>query len=147
MCVAYRREDVSEVQVGGVRVRFRVPGFLFVEDGDQHKGTPQGHCEKRHAALPPRARLMWMQRTALAICTANVRDGRRFPSRPFFFERMPQVFPINAPDRRAHDRRDDPRAVQWPCAEPPSRSEEHTSELQSLMRISYAVFCLKKKKI
>src|SRR3546814_9990128 len=31
-------------------------------------------------------------------------------------------------------------------AEPNSRSEEHTSELQSLMRISYAVFCLKKKK-
>src|SRR3546814_9533622 len=29
---------------------------------------------------------------------------------------------------------------------PPRRSEEHTSELQSLMRISYAVFCLKKKK-
>src|SRR3546814_4395506 len=28
----------------------------------------------------------------------------------------------------------------------PKRSEEHTSELQSLMRISYAVFCLKKKK-
>src|SRR3546814_4926255 len=31
------------------------------------------------------------------------------------------------------------------CATP-IRSEEHTSELQSLMRISYAVFCLKKKK-
>src|SRR3546814_5144666 len=29
---------------------------------------------------------------------------------------------------------------------PVARSEEHTSELQSLMRISYAVFCLKKKK-
>src|SRR3546814_16622928 len=29
---------------------------------------------------------------------------------------------------------------------PRARSEEHTSELQSLMRISYAVFCLKKKK-
>src|SRR3546814_5701897 len=29
---------------------------------------------------------------------------------------------------------------------PERRSEEHTSELQSLMRISYAVFCLKKKK-
>src|SRR3546814_2245975 len=28
----------------------------------------------------------------------------------------------------------------------PLRSEEHTSELQSLMRLSYAVFCLKKKK-
>src|SRR3546814_2446479 len=35
-----------------------------------------------------------------------------------------------------------------PCSLPrrlPRRSEEHTSELQSLMRISYAVFCLKKK--
>src|SRR3546814_8365095 len=31
----------------------------------------------------------------------------------------------------------------FPCC---ARSEEHTSELQSLMRISYAVFCLKKKK-
>src|SRR3546814_9572064 len=30
-------------------------------------------------------------------------------------------------------------------SEAPDRSEEHTSELQSLMRISYAVFCLKKK--
>src|SRR3546814_5724914 len=33
----------------------------------------------------------------------------------------------------------------FPCV-PKMRSEEHTSELQSLMRISYAVFCLKKKK-
>src|SRR3546814_1286781 len=47
-------------------------------------------------------------------------------------------------------------AVAWPfwseggssyyCNTIPTRSEEHTSELQSLMRISYAVFCLKKKK-
>src|SRR3546814_1079374 len=35
--------------------------------------------------------------------------------------------------------------VPTPCS-PSTRSEEHTSELQSLMRISYAVFCLKKKK-
>src|SRR3546814_13135438 len=34
-------------------------------------------------------------------------------------------------------------ALLWRLAD--SRSEEHTSELQSLMRISYAVFCLKKK--
>src|SRR3546814_5522911 len=33
-----------------------------------------------------------------------------------------------------------------PQSAQPTRSEEHTSELQSLMRISYAVFCLKKKK-
>src|SRR3546814_6270991 len=34
----------------------------------------------------------------------------------------------------------------YEMAECVARSEEHTSELQSLMRISYAVFCLKKKK-
>src|SRR3546814_4598392 len=42
-----------------------------------------------------------------------------------------------------------PRAIvrnNGPLACARSRSEEHTSELQSLMRISYAVFCLKKKK-
>src|SRR3546814_6263422 len=38
-------------------------------------------------------------------------------------------------------------AFEWTMADHcMSRSEEHTSELQSLMRISYAVFCLKKKK-
>src|SRR3546814_15863549 len=37
------------------------------------------------------------------------------------------------------------RAVKL-CFPSPGRSEEHTSELQSLMRISYAVFCVKKKK-
>src|SRR3546814_581396 len=36
--------------------------------------------------------------------------------------------------------------IACPCALGLARSEEHTSELQSLMRISYAVFCLKKKK-
>src|SRR3546814_5562479 len=36
-------------------------------------------------------------------------------------------------------------AVQITFAHPDARSEEHTSELQSLMRISYAVFSLKKK--
>src|SRR3546814_3608863 len=41
--------------------------------------------------------------------------------------------------------------ARWLCEvrrryESGERSEEHTSELQSLMRISYAVFCLKKKK-
>src|SRR3546814_8751063 len=50
---------------------------------------------------------------------------------------------IAGEDRALHRRRTAParqdRAV--------DRSEEHTSELQSLMRISYAVFCLKKKKM
>src|SRR3546814_10814372 len=37
------------------------------------------------------------------------------------------------------------RPMKQAAAEWEARSEEHTSELQSLMRISYAVFCLKKK--
>src|SRR3546814_5579602 len=50
--------------------------------------------------------------------------------------------------RRARSVRDRARRTRscgnsWRCR---CRSEEHTSELQSLMRISYAVFCLKKKK-
>src|SRR3546814_2818280 len=38
------------------------------------------------------------------------------------------------------------RGIDWATDRSFDRSEEHTSELQSLMRISYAVFCLKKKK-
>src|SRR3546814_7306143 len=47
------------------------------------------------------------------------------------------------------DRPDDERSAAHDVArreDSLKRSEEHTSELQSLMRISYAVFCLKKKK-
>src|SRR3546814_8494481 len=48
--------------------------------------------------------------------------------------------------RSAHDEIIDMRNKRYAhVAEHDSRSEEHTSELQSLMRISYAVFCLKKK--
>src|SRR3546814_9574163 len=56
-------------------------------------------------------------------------------------------------DHREHDAKQNgaPQAFLQPVAIPMNqrmmRSEEHTSELQSLMRISYAVFCLKKKKI
>src|SRR3546814_7901684 len=51
--------------------------------------------------------------------------------------------------RRAYYRRGGGgRALAWHISfrRGENRSEEHTSELQSLMRISYAVFCLKKKK-
>src|SRR3546814_971649 len=51
-------------------------------------------------------------------------------------------------ERRSRFVKDQDRRVLQQCAcnrEALTRSEEHTSELQSLMRISYAVFCLKKK--
>src|SRR3546814_1535968 len=43
--------------------------------------------------------------------------------------------------------KDNPQAVVGVYRDRLTRSEEHTSELQSLMRISYAVFCLKKKRL
>src|SRR3546814_6024197 len=51
----------------------------------------------------------------------------------------PRAFPAACGIARAFDQRP---ALRLPAR----RSEEHTSELQSLMRISYAVFCLKQKK-
>src|SRR3546814_2138734 len=50
-------------------------------------------------------------------------------------------------DRREHLVGDGRAEVDLRQAPVATRSEEHTSELQSLMRISYAVFCLKKKTI
>src|SRR3546814_3940937 len=51
--------------------------------------------------------------------------------------------------RSSHARPPDGKRHEWShCPPPPRRarrSDEHTSELQSLMRLSYAVFCLKKK--
>src|SRR3546814_6564277 len=73
--------------------------------------------------------------------------------RPPRSTRTDTLFPYTTLFRsREHDRGEQPErpAREAPCANPlyvhlPARSEEHTSELQSLMRISYAVFCLKKK--
>src|SRR3546814_15501650 len=67
----------------------------------------------------------------------STRTDTLFPYTTLFRSRWIPVLPWRLPSRcnaPARARRRD------------RRSEEHTSELQSLMRISYAVFCLKKKK-
>src|SRR3546814_1692423 len=88
--------------------------------GEHHRGV--GHCRR---AYSPRARRR--PRHARSPCV------RRGPSsRPRQRPRRP--CPTSCPPC--------PRQACWKY-----RSEEHTSELQSLMRISYAVFCLKKKTI
>src|SRR3546814_7973678 len=74
---------------------------------------------------PDRDDANWMKHT-LAWCGE---DGRvRFGSRPVSLNTLTNEVQAFPPKARVY------------------RSEEHTSELQSLMRISYAVFCLKKKK-
>src|SRR3546814_9097940 len=65
-------------------------------------------------------------------------------------ERGARIEPDQGGGRHSDEDRSRLRQVRAQCprcrCEQVERSEEHTSELQSLMRISYAVFCLKKKK-
>src|SRR3546814_4690959 len=74
--------------------------------------------------------------------TTLFRSHEAGPRRRLRTETQPRVCRAH---RRAVTRHapDTPRPRSAQCLH---RSEEHTSELQSLMRISYAVFCLKKKK-
>src|SRR3546814_7363679 len=96
------------------------------------------------------------QRHEIASRTGD--DHPRIADREFFASavhgcvHVPRPLPFAGRDVRGHyrhppyrekeqrERRDEARALALDI-----RSEEHTSELQSLMRISYAVFCLKKK--
>src|SRR3546814_8310491 len=80
----------------------------------------------------------------------STRTDTLFPDTTLFRSRMSRIASSSPPASRI-------KAARWIMATltPAAaiirgsairRSEEHTSELQSLMRISYAVFCLKKKK-
>src|SRR3546814_3640312 len=73
-------------------------------------------------------------------------DGR--PRAPSDFDAPAAASSTNAGFRapRHHAGGTASRALRGKAPTRARRSEEHTSELQSLMRISYAVFCLKKKK-
>src|SRR3546814_7700254 len=78
-------------------------------------------------ALQPEPRLLRLRQSRLVLGQGGLRlRQKRLQVRVFLSERGDVHAPFQS---QAHV----------------SRSEEHTSELQSLMRISYAVFCLKKK--
>src|SRR3546814_9886961 len=99
------------------------------------------HRHDRPARLPagvgiadPLGELLQQEGAALAVGARLVGQG---------IEQRLHQSPI-----RVHSEQAEPEAaaeLQDGAAVPSPRSEEHTSELQSLMRISYAVFCLKKK--
>src|SRR3546814_3145068 len=95
---------------------------------------------QRHAAPAPRmaARVVGeQQRAGRPLAGLHLREILRADkARQRFADRQQQSF-RRAPAAQGPDLERRAAAV---------RSEEHTSELQSLMRISYAVFCLKKKK-
>src|SRR3546814_4973875 len=85
----------------------------------------------------------------------STRTDTLFPYTTLFRSRAQEGDVAGRADRGTHrtgrtaglrGRRAEVRLVRIHHPPPALRSEEHTSELQSLMRISYAVFCLKKQK-
>src|SRR3546814_3101999 len=86
---------------------------------------------------PPACRRASM--SPLSLVTPSATCSTRLSSAPTFIGRPASMCISSAALRQ--------RATSTQSHKGWSRSEEHTSELQSLMRISYAVFCLKKKNI
>src|SRR3546814_9691960 len=91
----------------------------------------QGSCVPRYTAF---GRTRHERAGRAAHVQSSLRTQQRRHVQPSL--RAQRSNPVAPPDQATHTYR--------PFI--PSRSEEHTSELQSLMRIQYAVFCLKKKK-
>src|SRR3546814_4244636 len=75
-------------------------------------------------------------------------EARRIPElgREVAIAREARVIQLDVAALAFHRRHEEAQRVGAVLVDEAERSEEHTSELQSLMRISYAVFCLKKKK-
>src|SRR3546814_7153286 len=95
--------------------------------------------------LPPRSR-----RSSSAV-SGDPRFGQRLAGRPDAGDRDRDPRSDGRLAEKPHHRAeafvevDEGQRIRRPVPEEVRRSEEHTSELQSLMRISYAVVCLKKK--
>src|SRR3546814_1296224 len=91
-------------------------------------------CSRREYSCRAYSRREYAGRDiAVTAITGDADDGRVLE-----FAAQLQRRPQGAPRRRAA------KQAFLAAGQPHRRSEEHTSELQSLMRISYAVFCLKK---
>src|SRR3546814_7461748 len=90
-------------------------------------------------------RALWtvIVREALGFSPVAADGGNGFRQHTGAVSRGPRARSRGSFSREVLDQQGDPGELPHPR---PQRSEEHTSELQSLMRISYAVFCLKQKK-
>src|SRR3546814_9009514 len=88
--------------------------------------------------------IAWLVRHA-RLCTLSFRSARRRCGTAYRFAGMARGEPTDRGHRRQGKLLGEFRSRFQPRARRGGRSEEHTSELQSLMRLPYAVFCLKKK--
>src|SRR3546814_1900246 len=98
-------------------------------------------------SIIPRARQPWPTRSHRSACMKSKNDGQDavYPGRGrawYSLTVLWLIFMFSNVDRYVISVLVQPIKAELALSD---RSEEHTSELQSLMRISYAVFCLKKK--
>src|SRR3546814_1002685 len=93
--------------------------------------------ERTNRKLKAAARRLRLDREKFPLFTEEI--GESQPSPEQLLDARARSFVTSQQDNR------DRAARNWWQARAELRSEEHTSELQSLMRISYAVFCLKQK--
>src|SRR3546814_9180708 len=107
--------------------RLRVRSWRRARSGSAWRGPQEGICSMSAAAAEDWTR--WVGRSE------QLRDAIAAGHAQAMQATLDDSEPLLHPG--------DPLPPLWHWA---YRSEEHTSELQSLMRISYAVFCLKKKK-
>src|SRR3546814_17487604 len=108
--------------------------FFFFNDTATTEISTYGHTLSLHDALPiSQGKTLILHSVAAGFTCARVCLNIGRPGPLPSYPTAPASYPVPVRQLRA-----------LPPAS--SRSEEHTSELQSLMRISYAVFCLKKKK-
>src|SRR3546814_3166133 len=111
--------------------------FVFIDTATTEIYT-YGHTLSLHDALPIFA-------VALEL---GLRRFDIFLMARFMLELLPDLGELGLDHRRRHfEIMARGELVEQLALHIGARSEEHTSELQSLMRISYAVFCLKKKNI
>src|SRR3546814_8306994 len=93
---------------------------------------------------------LWLNSTLPASSSSNIGKSTIQQKRKAFFSRRSSSSPRRLrtwpASFAAASALSQEKKTASPSFRPATRSEEHTSELQSLMRISYAVFCLKKTK-
>src|SRR3546814_10279207 len=107
---------------------------------------------KRLRDMPPKQKIALLPGSAIFPKRSPYGEKTRTPSSsavpmPQPHQRLPctsTLKPSGVPSPASNSTR--PPLSDRPSVDTSKRSEEHTSELQSLMRISYAVFCLKNKK-
>src|SRR3546814_7524917 len=130
------------------RARFAVAGARNIGEAvfDQVAHPADFFAAFQLAEAPVDEGMKFVRRTVARFVEIGDRAGRKAVERHRGERAEIDRGPVDLDPRATPGAQHGLAAQPYRLADAARRSEEHTSELQSLMRISYAVFCLKKKK-